>query len=88
MRRKRCRHRRNFALNLLPMADTIRTPAEIEDRARAAGLSMSQVCRLAGLHRSIFNKWKAGEKGIMLESVNRLLDAIAAAAASDSAAAE
>lgn len=34
---------------------------QLEARANAAGLSMNEVCRRAGIARSTFTRWKAGE---------------------------
>ena len=36
--------------------------AEIEDRAKALGLPMSEVCKLADVHPTTFSRWKLSEK--------------------------
>lgn len=36
------------------------TAAEVEERAKKAGKSMAEVCRLAGIAQSTFTRWKAG----------------------------
>lgn len=58
------------------MTEPTCTAAEMEAKARAAGLSMNETCRRAGLHRSLFTKWKAGTKGLTLDSYDRLMAVI------------
>jgi hypothetical protein len=58
----------------------------LESRAKAIGLSMSDVCRRAGVHPTTFSRWKVSEKnpspiGATLASLNKLEQAIAAAEA-------
>jgi predicted transcriptional regulator len=36
------------------------TPADIEQRAHAMGLSLAEVCRRAGIAQSTWVRWKAG----------------------------
>jgi hypothetical protein len=68
------------------MIEMTRPPEEMEAEARSVGLSMNEVCRRAGLHRSLFTKWKAGQKGITAESYNSLAAVIMAAKADTEAA--
>ena len=68
------------------MIEMIRPPREVEAEAHAAGLSMNEVCRRAGVHRSLFTKWKAGQKGITAESYNSLVAVIRAASPSEATA--
>lgn len=51
------------------------TPQEVESRAHEANLNMTEVCRRAGMHRSIFTRWKAG-KGITYGNLEKLLAAL------------
>jgi hypothetical protein len=34
---------------------------------------MTEVCRRAQLHRSLFTKWKSGQKGLLLSTHNRMV---------------
>lgn len=50
---------------------------DIEARAKAAGVSMRQVCESAGIHPTTFSRWKVSEKnpepiGATLASLNKL----------------
>lgn len=36
--------------------------ASIERRARVAGLSISELCRKAGVHPTTFSRWKESER--------------------------
>lgn len=36
--------------------------AELEDRAKAVGLPISEVCRRANLHPTTFSRWKHSDK--------------------------
>jgi hypothetical protein len=36
--------------------------ASLEDRARAAGIPMSEVCRRANIHPTTFSRWKLSER--------------------------
>ncbi len=57
-------------------------PADaIERRARAAGLSLNELCRKAEIARSTFTRWKAGDNGLRVDSYDRLIDVIEAAEA-------
>ncbi len=51
------------------------TPAEIEARAKDAGMSIVEVCRKAGIAPSTFYRWKAGETEPTLGVYQRLYDA-------------
>jgi predicted transcriptional regulator len=55
------------------------TPEEIERRASVAGLSMADVCRSAGIARSTFSRWKAGETEPTLSVYRRLCEAVSPA---------
>ena len=55
--------------------------AEMERRARRAGVFMGQICDLAGIARSTFYRWKQSPGGgkpisATLESLNRLQSAL------------
>lgn len=56
------------------------TPELIEAQAKAVGVSINQLCRRAGVARSIFTRWKAGITSPSVENVNRLIAALKAAA--------
>lgn len=54
------------------------TPAQIEDRAARVGLTMTEVCRRAGVVRQTWQRWRAGKSQIGLVSyykLTRVLDA-------------
>jgi predicted transcriptional regulator len=51
------------------------TPAEIENRAKQADLSLSDVCRKAGVAVSTFYRWKAGKTQPTLGVCRKLLEA-------------
>lgn len=58
--------------------------ADLEARAKAAGLTMSEACNRAALHPTTFSRWKLSERnprpvGATLGSLNRLQLVIAAA---------
>jgi transcriptional regulator with XRE-family HTH domain len=57
--------------------------AGIEERAKAVGLSMSEVCRRANIHPTTVSRWKESEKnpdpiGATLKSLSALEAVIAA----------
>jgi predicted transcriptional regulator len=56
------------------MSDVL-TPAEIEAKAKAAGLSIGDLCRSAGIALSTFYRWRAGETSPTLDVYQRLRDA-------------
>lgn len=58
--------------------------ADLEARAKAAGLTMGEACARAKLHPTTFSRWKLSERnpepvGATLGSLNRLQAAIASA---------
>jgi transcriptional regulator with XRE-family HTH domain len=57
------------------MSDLL-TSAEVESLAREAGLTMNEVCRRAGVARSIFTRWKGGETTPSLENYQRMVRAV------------
>lgn len=61
------------------MTERVLTADEFEALAKAAGLSMAEVCRRAKVAQSTFHRWKAGEAGMTLGSYAKLLDAVQAA---------
>lgn len=52
------------------------TPANIEAKAAAAGRTMAEVCRQAGIAPSTFTRWKRGETEPTLGVYRRLCDAV------------
>lgn len=53
----------------------------LEARAKAAGVSMRQVCERAGVHPTTFSRWKHSERnpapiGATLGSINKLDSAL------------
>ena len=55
--------------------------ADIEDKARRAGLSIRAVCDRAGVHPTTFSRWKRSERNALpisanLASVTRLYAAL------------
>jgi predicted transcriptional regulator len=49
----------------------ILNPQALEQRARAFGLNMGQVCKAAGLARSIFTRWKSGDTSPQLKNLHK-----------------
>jgi len=52
------------------------TPKEIEEHAAAAGRTMAEVCRSAGVAPSTFTRWKAGQTEPTLGVYRRLVAAL------------
>jgi transcriptional regulator with XRE-family HTH domain len=55
--------------------------AEIEERAKKLGLSISEVCRRAGVHPTTFSRWKLSELnpdpvGATIKSLRALTDVL------------
>lgn len=55
--------------------------ADIEARARAAGVSIGRLCRAADLNPTTFSRWKKSERnpepiGATLHSIGKLYDAL------------
>lgn len=58
--------------------------ADLETRARAAGLTMGEACSRAELHPTTFSRWKQSERnpnpvGANLASINKLRAVVEAA---------
>lgn len=53
------------------------TPADIEAKASAVGLTMAEVCRRAGIAHSTFTRWKAGRTEPTLDVYRKLRDVVA-----------
>lgn len=51
--------------------------AEIERRASAAGISISEVSKRAGLARSTFQRWKAGETDPTTSALRKIYEVLA-----------
>jgi predicted transcriptional regulator len=47
-----------------------------EDRARAAGLSIAEVCRRAGVYQSTWTRWKRGSNAPNFGTWNKVLRVI------------
>lgn len=67
---------------LFGMTDLL-SPVEIEARAKAAGLTLVEVCRRAGIAPSTFSRWKAGKTEPTLDIYRRLRDATCGAVTAD-----
>lgn len=52
------------------------TPDQIEAKAKAAGMSINQLCKEAGVARSIFTRWKNGDTSPSVDNVNRLIETL------------
>ena len=52
------------------------TPDGVEADAKAAGLSLAQLCRNAGIAQTTFWRWRAGTTEPTLDVVRRLLRAV------------
>ena len=48
------------------------TPADIESRAKDAGLTMPEVCKRAGIAVSTFWRWKSGKTNPSIDVYQRL----------------
>lgn len=57
------------------MADLL-TPSEIEARAAAAGMSLTDLCRGADIALSTFYRWKNGKTEPGIGVYQRLVDAL------------
>lgn len=66
------------------MADLL-TPSQIESRAKAAGLSVADACKRAGIALSTFYRWKAGKTVPSIDVYQRLSDATASPPPSEAA---
>ena len=51
------------------------TPRDIERLAFDAGISMTELCRRAGVAYSTFSRWKADVSSVKLSVVDRLIRA-------------
>lgn len=65
--------------------------ADLEARAKRAGMSMSEACKLADIHPTTFSRWKKSEKnpdpiGATIPTVAKLEAAIAQREATQEAA--
>lgn len=65
--------------------------ASLEDRARKAGIAMSEVCRRANVHPTTFSRWKVSERnpkpiGATYKSISAIDAALAEAEATEAAA--
>lgn len=54
------------------------TPEQIEASAAAAGISMAEVCRRAGIAQSTFGRWKNGRTEPTMAVYRRICAAVAA----------
>lgn len=52
--------------------------AEVEAVAKRVGLTLTGLCREAGVDRSVLHRWKAGKGTPTIRTLNRLLEAAAA----------
>lgn len=55
--------------------------ADIEGRAKAAGVNISELCREAGVHPTTFSRWKLSESnaepiGASIKSLAKLTEAL------------
>ena len=57
------------------------TPSAIEAEAKAAGLTLAQLCRKAGIAQSTCWRWRQGTTEPRLDVVRRLLHAVDESAA-------
>lgn len=62
------------------------SPKDVEKLAAAAGKSMAEVCREAGVAPSTFTRWKAGQTEPTLGVYRRLVAVVSPAPASEAAA--
>ena len=52
------------------------TPNDIEQAARAKGLSIAAMCRRADVDATAFHRWRAGDGAPNMATVQKMLDAI------------
>jgi transcriptional regulator with XRE-family HTH domain len=64
-----------LCINAGVMIGDLLTASEIEAEAAAAGLSMAEVCRRAGVAQSTFTRWKSGKTEPTLDVYRKLRDA-------------
>jgi len=55
---------------------TLLTPAEIENRAKSAGLTMDAFCKRAGISFSTFSRWRAGQTVPSIVVYERMVGAL------------
>lgn len=58
--------------------DKLPTAEDIEARAKAASLSIAELCRQAGVAQSTFHRWRGEKTSPSVETVQRMLDVVAA----------
>jgi transcriptional regulator with XRE-family HTH domain len=51
------------------------TPQDIERLAAAAGVTIAEVCRRAGVNHALFSRWKNGPTNPTIATYRRLRDA-------------
>jgi predicted transcriptional regulator len=52
------------------------TPQQIEQRAAAARLTMTEVCQAADINRRTWERWRSGKTSMRFASVRAILDVI------------
>ena len=60
----------------IPLGMQTMTPEQIEAAADAAGLSIAEVCRRAGIAQSTFGRWKAGRTEPTMAVYRRICAAV------------
>ena len=60
------------------MPDSLPTPASVENRVRAAGLTMKTFCERAGISQSGITRWKQGKHEPRMETLRRIETTLAA----------
>lgn len=58
------------------MSSHLLTPAEMEDLAAEAGITMAEACKRAGIAWSTFYRWRVGTTQTTLGVYRRLCEAI------------
>jgi len=59
--------------------DAVSVVEDLEAQARARGLSISEVCREAGVARSTFTRWKSGDHTPNFRTIQKISDVLTAA---------
>jgi predicted transcriptional regulator len=61
--------------------DALETVNQLEARAHALGLGTAELCKLAGIAPSTFNRWKAGETSPTFATISKVESVLAARSA-------
>jgi predicted transcriptional regulator len=70
------RTKRSTELNMTPVAGVHPTVVALFKRCERAGLSMRQLCLLAGVHHDVPARWRRGDSQPTVRLMQKLLDTL------------